>query len=679
MKLAFLSLTLSALAVSSCHAKKASINIEDKLSNGIILAEKLAEFENEAFASGTHDTTNRMLKMKKMRPKRANETKIPLDPANIPKYVTDLWIMPVLHDDDQANSIPFDVSVRQIQQQMLPQPYPKTTIWAYGKPKDHKSFHYPTGTIEVTKNKETTVNWINELVKNPTVCNKARNGGGKVKSKKGSTACNYLSPLIGNNQSYHWANPPQNCADGAIKTDCMGPDGLDLYNGPVPMITHVHGAHTPPEYDGYAESWWLPKADNIPKGYKAVGSYYDGPRSPLTPGRRKVFSAVASSSDNNPGYGRFQYPNDQETTTLWFHDHTLGMSLENVYSMGYGYWLIRTKDNGEDGLSAFDCKNEPQNLPGPPPLIGQDPNADRNTRCKIREIPLSFQMRSYYDDGSIYLRPGGKDLEFDMMTVNGNTWPKLVVDKDRYRFRLLNACGLREVLGLFMIYTNSNDEQIDVPFYVIGSDQGMLPKVAIVTHYSATVIEDCGGTGTPKDITSGLLISPGERYDVLVDFSDLPDGTVVQLKNSKSDTYDVMRFIVNANLCGDGSGEIRIGSTSPYDLKLNPRNNFGPLTNDTPRDLSLTVNKEDAVLVGVQARLNGSSLGKLWSDPITENPEADAIELWVRIEDYVGAVHLPIFLILTISVTFFFMKMFAGVLEFFPISSSSYACASCQV
>jgi len=142
------------------------------------------------------------------------------------------------------------------------------------------------------------------------------------------------------------------------------------------------------------------------------------------------------------------------------------------------------------------------------------------------------------------------------------------------------------------------------------------------------VIEDCGVTGTPNKITSGLPISPGERYDVIVDFSDLPGGTVVQLKNSKSDTYDVMHFIVNANLCGDGSGGKPIGSTSPYDLKLKPRENLGALTSTQSRDLSLTVNEKDAVLIGVNASYYGSKLGQLWSDPITENPEADAIEIW---------------------------------------------------
>ncbi len=40
------------------------------------------------------------------------------------------------------------------------------------------------------------------------------------------------------------------------------------YTGPVPIVTHVHGAvGVGDESDGYAEAWYLPAADNIPAGF----------------------------------------------------------------------------------------------------------------------------------------------------------------------------------------------------------------------------------------------------------------------------------------------------------------------------------------------------------------------------------------------------------------------------
>ena len=69
----------------------------------------------------------------------------------------------------------------------------------------------------------------------------------------------YLPHLLPVDQTLHWANPPGGTA---------GRDGHSMdptpYTGPVPMVTHVHGAHTTDESDGYAEAWYLPKADDIP-------------------------------------------------------------------------------------------------------------------------------------------------------------------------------------------------------------------------------------------------------------------------------------------------------------------------------------------------------------------------------------------------------------------------------
>ena len=55
-----------------------------------------------------------------------------------------------------------------------------------------------------------------------------------------------------------------------------------------------------------------------------------------------------------------QYTNDQPTTTLWYHDHTLGMTRLNVYAAGAGFWLIRDAHDGETGLLSGV-------LPGPAP------------------------------------------------------------------------------------------------------------------------------------------------------------------------------------------------------------------------------------------------------------------------------------------------------------------------
>ena len=48
------------------------------------------------------------------------------------------------------------------------------------------------------------------------------------------------------------------------------------YAGPVPIVTHVHGAvGVGDESDGYAEAWYLPQAGNIPAGYATEGTWYE--------------------------------------------------------------------------------------------------------------------------------------------------------------------------------------------------------------------------------------------------------------------------------------------------------------------------------------------------------------------------------------------------------------------
>lgn len=93
------------------------------------------------------------------------------------------------------------------------------------------------------------------------------------------------------------------------------------YTGPVPMVTHVHGAHSTKDSDGHPEAWFLPAAKNIPAGYATNGSFYDQ--------FKKEFEDRWGQKWQ-PGTSIFQYPNDQREATLWYHDHSLGMTRTNV-------------------------------------------------------------------------------------------------------------------------------------------------------------------------------------------------------------------------------------------------------------------------------------------------------------------------------------------------------------
>jgi FtsP/CotA-like multicopper oxidase with cupredoxin domain len=642
-----------------------------------------------------------------------------LDPLTIPKYVTPLVIPPVMNKAPGATTNDYDIAVRQFKQQILPGgiwatlpgcagqncTFPATTVWSYGPDADptpavapaaNSQFNYPAYTIENTVDTTTTVDWMNELVKNPDQCKLAPNTG----------ACNYLSHITPIDRSLHWANPEQlPCMDPAKTKDCR-PDpanGVILqkpYTGPVPIVTHVHGAHVTPESDGYPEAWWLPNANNIPNGYATTGT---------------LVNQYGTPTNNAPGVASFSYPNTQPSTTLWFHDHTLGMTRNNVYAGPAGFWLIREAGGGETGLVSG-------TLPGPAPVAGQavlDLNVPGNpVRAAIREIPIAIQGRSFNRDGSLFYPKHRAFFEgilesqikipfigdrnpktpsdisaiwnpeafFNVMVVNGVSWPTLEVEPDLYRFRLLNGHNSR-FLNLAMFVVNPDGTLgAEVPFYQIGAEQSLLPKVVKVTTGFKTVLPGDGSipADTPANAPEeALLMGLAERADVIVDFSGLAPGTRVRMINTAPDapfggfpdipadpatTGQVMEFAVGADT---PLGE---GFTAPQNLVLSLPDPTDPAAGgiqDTVRDMALleeesilvcvTVSPTGAILYDRNATpdptnpgtcvltgtstlaasvpfapkaavlgTNGSGGGtvQLWSDPISANPALNATETW---------------------------------------------------
>jgi len=413
-----------------------------------------------------------------------------LDPLSIPKYVDPLPIPGAMPQTPNAavNARGIDyyeIAVRQFQQQVLSTGTPLTTptnlttVWSYGSLAPGGVFHYPAFSIEATANRPVRVKWVNQLIKDPVACASSA-------SPATDPACNYLSHLLPVDQTLHWANPAQTCANGMIGTDCEGTDP-NPYTGPVPIVVHMHGSHVDPHSDGYPTAWWLPAANNI-AAYAARGSNYN----------------QIAGEPLEEGAAVYQYRNDQRATTLWFHDHSLGMTRTNVYAGPAGFYLLR---GGPDDLSS----GVPGGLPG-----GK------------YEIPLAIQDRSFNDDGSLFY-PNSREFfdgyagpyvpnpvsdispiwnpEFfgNTNVVNGKTWPYLNVEPRKYRFRILNGSDSR-----FYILKFGNGNTKKLTFTQIGSEGGFLPAPVVLSQ---------------------LLIGPAERADVIVDFSKFKAGDSIYLLN----------------------------------------------------------------------------------------------------------------------------------------------------
>jgi len=544
-----------------------------------------------------------------------------LDPRTIPKFATPMLIPPVMPiaarivQKGGKNVDYYEISMRQFPQQILPAGLPATTVWGYGaiasaSNKGLLIHNAPSLTIEAKWNTPVRVKWINELT-----------------DAKG----NYLPHLLPVDPTLHWANPPGGEADRDTRPTFTTTPGA--YTGPVPMVTHVHGAvGVADDSDGYAEAWYLPAANNIPPAYSTVGTWYN------------FFADKAAASYGaawGPGFATFQYPNANRASTIWYHDHALGMTRLNVYAGPAGFYIIRGGPYGDDAVTDTRFGTVAV-LPGPAPREG-----DKFPPTKsYREIPIAIQDRSFNADGSLFYPdtrqffdgivhdyiPNGEfspiwNPEFfgNTLIANGNTWPFLTVEQTRYRFRLLDGCQAR-----FLILDFNQIPGVEV--WMIGNEGGFLAAPVNLT----------------ADNANRLLMAPAERADVIVDFSNVPVGNYV-LANVGPDepfgggipgadfavadsrtTGQVMQFCVVAARVADDS-------TPPRFLKLPA---IQPLPAATfTRQLALIEEasegadeKGEEVEGPVEALLGTVAAGvwteRKWMDPVTENPAAGATEVW---------------------------------------------------
>lgn len=537
-----------------------------------------------------------------------------LDPTTVPKFVTPLLIPPAMPRAGQVTlksgklADYYEIAVRQFQQQILPAGSPPTTVWGYG-PKVAQDgpaiFNAPSLTIEARQNTPVRIKWINELV----------DGSG-----------NYLPHLLPVDPTLHWANPaggPMHRDHRPSFTAAPGP-----YTGPVPLVTHVHGAiGVGDESDGYAEAWYLPAASNIPAGYATEGTWYS------------FFKGKASRKFGvswAPGSATFQYPNSQRASTIWYHDHCLGMTRLNVYAGPAGFYIIR---GGPDDKATDRRTGARATLPGPAPARGDAP------ATKYYEIPIAIQDRSFNTNGSLFYPDSraffdgiagpylpASDIapiwnpEFfgNCIMVNGNTWPFLNVERRRYRFRLLNGCDSR-----FLILDFSAIPGVEV--WQIGNEGGFLKKPVNMTATNA----------------NRILMSPAERADVIVDFTSVPQGSYI-LKNvgpdepfggGEPDTdFDVADTATTGQVM-----QFRVGSTAGSDTSTPPRflqlPTIAPLPGGMRRRLALleqmSASFPDAPaetrLGSVEGNPNTGARAwnsQKWSDTVTENPAVGAAEVW---------------------------------------------------
>ncbi len=331
----------------------------------------------------------------------------------------------------------------------------------------------------------------------------------------------------------------------------------------VRAVTHLHGARSRSKDDGLPENWYTP-------GHSATA----------------------------------HYPNEQQATALWYHDHALCITRLNVYAGLAGFYLLR--DEQEQKL----------NLPS-----GQ------------YEIPLVLQDRTLDDRGQLVysptdetgekLPPGVWGPEFfgELPVINGAIYPYLEVEPRRYRLRVLNGANSR----FFDLFLNLSKSVYSIPqpvrFLQIGSDGGLLPS--------------------PVPL-SNVLLAPAERADLIVDFTGL-EGKTITLCNTAAAPYpgwearkinpaplhELMQIRVTLPLSKGNEGFADAWSV--------PFARLEPASATRTRDFVL---REDLDKSGhsLCMKING----KGYDEPITESVKLGSVEKWrfINLTDDTHPMHL---------------------------------------
>jgi len=323
------------------------------------------------------------------------------------------------------------------------------------------------------------------------------------------------------------------------------PFDMNHYMGPVLAVPHLHGAEDPAVIDGGPEAWF---ASDDP-GFAAISvsqgpAYYTGPD-----------TAGGGANPAKANEAIYRYPNTQQAAPLWFHDHLLGGTRLNATFAGLAgaYALI-------DPALTLPAGLDPVGLGG-------------------RYLtPLVIQDRMFDTDGQLFFPNVGVNPDHpywvpefagDVIVVNGKVWPYMNVDRQRYRFFIINGSNSRPYDMWLQDLTSGVKGP---PMYIIATDGGYLDTPVLIDPNATGKAKKAGAQKT-------LMMMPGERYEIIVDFNDptfianltaayggvIPNPVNLVLRNKAATVYGNPKQNTEGRIM-----QFRVSANAPVDTSYNP-------------------------------------------------------------------------------------------------------------
>lgn len=361
----------------------------------------------------------------------------------------------------------------------------------------------PGPTIDVTNGTKIKVKWVNEL----------------KETMQENSDYNFPAqglkyyPLFYDTRRLDDPIPANRGAAISMLTKALYPDTIDparirshpahafsmFHSTYYSTTVHLHGANLSWHNDGYTAASTVVNAGDVPEptNYGLFGPY-----------------------EQNKQPVRFTYPNtfpeaNYDTTDktvgrhgaiLWYHDHSIMRTTPNVYMGLAGAYIIEGVD---EDTSRFTNLQKPYSKRVGKAAIKADIE-------EIPDIPLLISDKMFTRSGRLYYESkydstdgGSRQPEFygNTITVNGRAWPHHKVKRQLYRFRVINTSSSRFYRLALARWKNGEVDTTPIDkrtMIQIGTEGGLMAD----SIQPRVTVDD------------PLMLAPGERADVLINFSE---------------------------------------------------------------------------------------------------------------------------------------------------------------